>query len=120
MTPEIGNLFADVAPDRTAERIESLVAQHGVTIERIVSTGHASPDGFWYDDSRDEWVALLTGAAALEFDGDPRQHRLDPGDYLHIPAHCRHRVAWTAAEVPTVWLALYFPAGDGREAAVDG
>lgn len=112
MTPACGNLYRDLAPDAAGERFDQLVAQQGVTIERIVSTGQASPDGFWYDDPRAEWVVLLAGAAALQFDGDAREHRLAPGDYLRIPAHCRHRVAWTDAHAPTVWLAVYLPAAD--------
>jgi cupin 2 domain-containing protein len=29
------------------------------------------------------------------------------GDYLHIPAHLRHRVEWTAENEVTVWLAVH-------------
>ena len=111
-----GNLYAKLAPDAATERFEQLVGERGVTIERIVSMGQASPDGFWYDDPRDEWVVLLAGAAALQFDGDAHELRLAPGDYVHIRAHCRHRVAWTDAHVPTVWLAVYLPAADAERA----
>ncbi|HEX9801972.1 MAG TPA: cupin, partial [Gammaproteobacteria bacterium] len=31
--------------------------------------------------------------------------------YLLLPAHCRHRVAWTAAGGETVWLAIHLAAG---------
>jgi cupin 2 domain-containing protein len=104
-----GNLFAGIVHDATDERFDTLVANRGVQIERIVSTGQASPPGFWYDDAREEWVVLLAGAATLEFEdaGQP-QRRLLPGDYVHIPAHCRHRVSWTDPTVPSVWLAVYF------------
>jgi cupin 2 domain-containing protein len=30
-----------------------------------------------------------------------------PGDYVNLPAHCRHRVEWTDPERETVWLALH-------------
>jgi cupin 2 domain-containing protein len=110
MTAPRGNLYAELAPDAAAERFDELLAQQGVTIERIVSMGQASADGFWYDDPRDEWVVLLAGAAALQFHGEECEHRLGPGDYLQIPAHCRHRVAWTDVQTPTVWLAVYLPA----------
>lgn len=108
-----GNLFAGVERGAVDERFERLVAQRGVTIERIVSTGQASPEGFWYDDPRDEWVLLLTGAAALQFEleGAARRQLLS-GDYVHIPARCRHRVAWTDETAPTVWLAVYFGAAE--------
>ncbi|MDR3095732.1 MAG: cupin domain-containing protein [Paraburkholderia sp.] len=107
-----GNLYAGIETGARDERFEQLVAQAGVLIERIVSTGQASPEGFWYDDPRDEWVVLLTGAAELEFEtqGGAR-YPMRPGDYVHIPAHCRHRVAWTDTAAPTVWLAVYFGAG---------
>ncbi|WP_434718462.1 cupin domain-containing protein [Paraburkholderia sp. A1BS-2L] len=107
-----GNLYAGIEASARDERFERLAGQAGVLIERIVSTGQASPDGFWYDDPRDEWVALLAGAAVLEFEArGGARHRMRPGDYVHIPAHCRHRVAWTDTATPTVWLAVYFGAG---------
>ena len=114
-----GNLFAGIHHDANEERVDRLVSRDGVLIERIVSTGQASPSGFWYDDAREEWVALLAGAATLEFEDTAQSpRRLLPGDYVHIPAHCRHRVSWTDPTVPSVWLAVYVSAaqgeGDGR------
>ncbi len=104
-----GNLFAAVDRAAGTERAEPLLARSGVVIERIVSTGQTSPAGFWYDDPRDEWVVLLAGAAALQFESaGGATRRLLPGDYVHIPAHCRHRVAWTDPSAPTIWLAVYF------------
>ena len=110
-----GNLFAGVNHDANEERFDTLVSRNGVLIERIVSTGQASPPGFWYDDAREEWVALLAGAATLEFaDTAEPPRRLLPGDYVHIPAHCRHRVSWTDPAVPSVWLAVYVGAAQGE------
>ncbi|WP_321909024.1 cupin domain-containing protein [Paraburkholderia sp. J11-2] len=110
-----GNLFAGINPDATEERFDTLVSRDGVLIERIVSTGQASPPGFWYADAREEWVALLVGAATLEFeDAAQPPRRLLPGDYVHIPAHCRHRVSWTDPSVPSVWLAVYIGAAQGE------
>lgn len=107
-----GNLYAGIKADARDECFERLIAQAGVLIERIVSTGQVSPEGFWYDDPRDEWVVLLAGAAELEFEAQGgARHRMRPGDYVHIPAHCRHRVVWTDTAAPTVWLAVYFDAG---------
>lgn len=109
-----GNLFAGIDREATGERFDRLVALRGVVIERIVSTGQVSPEEGWYDDPRDEWVLLLAGGAALQFEADgPARRQLLPGDYVHIPAHCRHRVAWTDETVPTVWLAVYFCADAG-------
>lgn len=51
---------------------------------------------------------LLKGAARLYFEGEDADRLLRPGDWLVIPAHCRHRVTWTDPERTTVWLALHF------------
>lgn len=102
-----GNLFSALPQDRSAEQATALLATPHVTIERIVSTGQASPPGFWYDQDRDEWVIMLTGAATLRFADEPEPRRLSPGDYLHIAAHRRHRIESTDAEHPTIWLAVH-------------
>jgi cupin 2 domain-containing protein len=104
---EAGNLLSDLPQRQAAEDVATLFTAAGVRVERIVSTGQASPPGFWYDQQEAEWVLVLAGAAALEFAGEQTQRRLEPGDYLHIPAHVRHRVAWTDPARPTVWLAIH-------------
>jgi cupin 2 domain-containing protein len=71
----------------------------------IISNGHASPDGFWYDQNAHEWVLLLEGEADLEWADGERIH-LRRGDTLHISAHTRHRVAATSR--PAVWLAVFY------------
>ncbi|MCP3710361.1 cupin domain-containing protein [Paraburkholderia sp. CNPSo 3274] len=114
-TAAFGNLFAGIHHDANDERFDTLVSRAGVRIERIVSTGQASPPGFWYDDAREEWVALLAGAATLEFEDTAQPpRRLLPGDYVHFPAHCRHRVSWTDPTVPSVWLVVYVGAAPGE------
>jgi cupin 2 domain-containing protein len=100
------NLFADFPTELPEELIETLVESKSVRIERIVSRGHASPAGFWYDQPQAEWVVLLRGAARLRF--EDQLVELRPGDWIHIPAHRRHRVEWTAADEPTVWLAVHY------------
>ena len=90
--PPSANLFAPLARTSTDEDITVLLTTPNVRIERIVSTGQASPPGFWYDQNEAEWVVLLTGGAGLRFDGETQVRALKPGDYLHIPAHARHRV----------------------------
>jgi cupin 2 domain-containing protein len=107
-----GNLFAGAAASTKSEVITTLLARPGIRLERIVSTGQNSPVGFWYDQSEDEWVVVLSGSASIDFEyGDPVS--LAPGDYLLIPAHRRHRVAFTHPALPTVWLAIHVEAGDG-------
>jgi cupin 2 domain-containing protein len=107
MQLQTGNLFRVDAPRGDDERIDTLVATPHLHVERIVSMGHASPEGFWYDDARAEWVVLLSGAATLEFERPHALHEMRPGDYVLIEPHCRHRVAWTHASEPSVWLAIY-------------
>lgn len=104
-----GNLFADppLGPD-AAERMETLLARPGLRIERIVSTGQASPPGFWYEQADAEWVVLLAGAALLCFEDETETHSLRAGDWLYIAPRRRHRVDWTAAEAMTIWLAVHF------------
>ncbi len=102
------NLFAEV-PKRLADELtQVLLSADGIRIERIVSTAHRSPDGFWYDQSENEWVAVLRGEAKLRFDDESEPITLTPGDFLLIPANRRHRVESTSALEPTVWLAVFF------------
>jgi len=103
-----GNLFAAIPARLAQEEITLLLRSPALRIERIVSRGQASPPGFWYDQPEDEWVVVLAGCAELAFEGDGTTTRMGPGDYLHIPAHCRHRVAWTDPAQATVWLAVHF------------
>jgi cupin 2 domain-containing protein len=87
-----GNLLAGVPPRQPEEQVERLIDGRNVRIERIVSTGQASPPGFWYDQPDDEFVVLISGAARLRFEKDDRTLDLGPGDWVEIPAHARHRV----------------------------
>lgn len=102
-----GNLFEDVPADLPEELFEAIVARDGVRLERIVSRGHATPDGQWYDQEWDEWVLLVRGSAAIVIEGRDAPAVLSPGDHLMLPAHCRHRVDWTDPRQDTVWLALH-------------
>ena len=109
----MNNLFGRLPSPGGDEGFETLAASPGVRIERIVSHGHTSPANGWYDQAQDEFVVLLRGAARLEFD-DGAAVQLAPGDWLNIPARCRHRVAWTEPDADTVWLAVHHgPAGRG-------
>jgi cupin 2 domain-containing protein len=102
------NLFANVAHQLPDEQIVELLSAQNVRIERIVSTGHATALDEWYDQDRSEWVLLLAGSAGLIFEGESEPLRLEPGSYVHIAAHVRHRVAWTDPLVPTIWLAIHY------------
>jgi cupin 2 domain-containing protein len=101
-----------VPADLPAELVEPIVAGSGVRVERIVSRGHRSPDGFWYEQDEDEWVLLVAGSAELEL-ADGRRLALAAGDWVDIPAGLRHRVARTAPDRDTIWLAVWRPPGSG-------
>lgn len=101
------NVFAELPTDLPEELIETLQEGDGLRIERIVSQGHASPEGFWYDQDRHEWVLVLQESARLRLEGVETPVELKAGDYLNIPAHQRHRVDWTDPSKPTIWLAVH-------------
>jgi cupin 2 domain-containing protein len=108
MQPPEKNLFAGIPAGRAEEECIMLLQGPHVRIERIVSSGQASPPGFWYDQDWAEWVILLSGAAGLEIEGEAEPRILAPGSHVELPAHCRHRVAWTSASPVTVWLAVHY------------
>jgi cupin 2 domain-containing protein len=93
---------------RGSEIFETLVERGGIRIERIISHGQATLEGEWYDQERDEWVLVLSGRAGLLIEGEAEPRELGPGDYVDLPAHCRHRVVWTDPDGPTVWLAVHW------------
>jgi len=52
--PDTTNLFAGI-PDKLPEKlVETLMATGSFRIERIVSHGHPSPEGFWYPANKDQ------------------------------------------------------------------
>jgi cupin 2 domain-containing protein len=102
------NLFAVLPDESSEEKSTDLLSRPGLRIECIVSTGQASPPGFWYDQPQGEWVAVLKGEAMLRFEDEDAPRRLGPGDFVDIAPHRRHRVEWTDARQPTVWLAVHY------------
>ena len=102
------NLFDDIPASLASELVQSLQEGEGVRIERIVSQGHASPEGFWYDQEQDEWVIVLQGSAKLQFEEPAKTVAMRRGDHLLIRSGQRHRVLWTSPDEPTVWLAVHF------------
>jgi cupin 2 domain-containing protein len=101
------NVF-DGAPQAAPEEIFTVLHQHdGVRIERIISTGQATPVDAPYCQEHDEWILLLSGSAGLWIEADG-EYNLRPGDCMVIAAGRRHRVTWTASGEPTIWLAIHF------------
>ena len=112
------NLLAHLPRDLAEDLFTTLLQDPGIRIERIVSHGHQSPDGFWSDQPESEWVLVLKGAARLEFEN--RMVEMSPGDCVNIPAHEKHRVAWTTPDGPTVWLAVFYGRAAGAVHAEPG
>jgi cupin 2 domain-containing protein len=102
------NLFDDIPAALPEELFTTLLAGNGFRVERIVSQGHASPPGFWYDQDENEWFVVLEGRAKLEIEGISETFELQRGSTMSIPAHTRHRVAWTDPREKTVWLAIHY------------
>ena len=111
MEAKAGNLGRGLpAGPLEAELTETLSRGKALRIERIVSTGQATPEGEWYDQEDDEFVLLVAGAARVLIAGEAQARELRPGGWLLLPAHCRHRVTWTESDPPTAWLAIRFNA----------
>lgn len=106
----MNNLFAGVPAALPEEQCDVLLEAPGIRLERIVSRGHVTPSGEWYDQTTNEWVLVLRGSARLLLEGDPAPILMREGDHLLIPAHRRHRVEWTDPSQPTVWLTLHYSA----------
>ena len=102
------NLFTDLPNSLPKELVDVLAETDSIRIERIVSTGQSSPERFWYDQDEHEFVVVLKGEAALLFDDDENSMHLEPGDFINIPAHRKHRVESTSPNEPTVWLAVFY------------
>ncbi len=116
----IANLFAALAETREGagdgpgdrpedgEACETLLETENLRLERIVSHGQATPPGEWLEQERAEWVLLLQGSAGLRFEDEGDVLPLTPGDCVLISPRRRHRVEWTEAGKPTLWLALHY------------
>lgn len=104
------NLFEALPTPLAAEEFSELLARPGLRIERIVSTGQCSPEGFWYDQADGEWVLVLQGEARLRFADETEARQLRAGDWVDIAPRRRHRVDWTDPQQTTVWLAVHYAA----------
>ena len=103
------NIFSDIPQNLPDELFSIILKQNNMHIERIVSKGHTTPVGEWYDQNQNEWILLIQGQARLRLIDD-QVIDLNKGDYYFIPAHLKHRVEWTTPEYETIWLAIHFSA----------
>lgn len=108
MPTACGNFLAGLPSALTEEEFLEFVATPEVRIERIVSTGQATPPGEWLEQDWAEWVIVLEGAAGLRLADEAEPRVLRRGDYVALPARARHRVEWTDRGRATVWLAVHY------------
>jgi cupin 2 domain-containing protein len=102
------SLFSIPAGLPRLEEFSEILARSGdVVVERIISHGHTTPSGEWFDQDHGEWVALLQGHARLVFN-DGSVLDMHAGDWTIIQAHQRHRVEATTIDPPCVWIAIHF------------
>lgn len=104
-----GDLLSGIPDASGGELFETLSDSGAVRVERIITQGQATAAGVWSDQTWHEWVLLVKGEALLMIEGELEPHRLLPGQWMLLPAHCRHRVEWTLPGQNTVWLALHWP-----------
>ncbi len=104
----VRNLFSEIPNSINGEMFEILIRNEHLMLERIISSEQATPPGEWFDQDTNEWVILLSGGAGLVFEDEADEWVMHPGDYVHIPAHRRHRVGWTDLKEKTVWLAIHY------------
>ncbi len=100
----VKNVFENL-PKTSKEIVENIVKKGCVRIERIVSNGDSSEEGFFYDQDEYEFVMLVQGRATLFFESDGYVE-LKRGDYLIIEPHKKHRVESTSKDA--IWLCVFY------------
>ena len=103
----MNNIYSSLPVEFKEEIFEELLSAGNVRIERILSKGHSSPEHGWYDQPENEWILVLEGSGTIRFENGV-EITLSKGDYLNIPSHTRHRVAWTDPHDITIWLAIFY------------
>ncbi|TNF06288.1 MAG: cupin domain-containing protein [Gammaproteobacteria bacterium] len=103
----MGNLFSNIPVITMDELFEDVLVTDFTRVQRIISRGQSSPPGFWYDQPESELVVVIQGSGKLEFENG-EMLELAVGDYVAIPAHRKHRVAWTDPNTETIWLAIFY------------
>lgn len=100
------NIFEQIIVDKNEEKFFEIFKNETIKIEKIVSNGQKSPENFWYEQEKSEFVLVLEGFAILEF--EDRVVELKRGDCLNIEAMEKHRVKYTSLDEPTIWFAVFY------------
>ncbi len=103
---KLANIFESIPANLEAEVFEDIIKSSSIRVERIISKGQSTPADSWYDQEEHEWVMVIEGRAVLEFENG--LITLNKGDYINIPAHCKHKVHWTDPDHITLWLAIFY------------
>ena len=90
----ITNLFDDLPTDSAREQFLTLTQSGRVRIERIVSAGHTTEPGEWYDQPDHEWVMVLRGSARLRFESEPTERIMQAGDFVSNRIRSQAVVSW--------------------------
>lgn len=100
--------FMSLIPEQVDQELfQDIVKTENITIERIISQGHSSPETGWYDQEKSEWVMLVEGEAIIELENN-EEIRLQKNDFLLLKPHQKHRLKWTHPDQKTIWLAVHF------------
>lgn len=105
---EIKNIFSEIPDSIPDEIFQEIISSRNCKIERIISKAHNTPEDKWYDQDKNEFVILLKGKAEISFQESDELIRLNPGDYINIPPHKKHRVEKTSSTEETIWLAVHY------------
>ena len=100
------NIFEQIIVDKNEEKFFEIFKNETIKIEKIVSNGQTSPENFWYEQEKSEFILLLEGFAILEFEN--REVELKKGDCINIKAKQKHRVKFTSLDEPTIWFAVFY------------
>lgn len=100
------NIFDKIIVDKEEENFFEIFKNETIKIEKIVSNGQISPENFWYEQEKSEFILLLEGFAILEFEN--REVELKKGDCINIKAMQKHRVKFTSLDEPTIWFAVFY------------
>ncbi|MBP7226968.1 MAG: cupin domain-containing protein [Aliarcobacter sp.] len=100
------NIFDKIIVDKEEENFFEIFKNETIKIEKIVSNGQISPENFWYEQEKSEFILLLEGFAILEFEN--REVELKKGDCINIKAKQKHRVKFTSLDEPTIWFAVFY------------
>ena len=106
MCVEKYNIFDEIIVDKSEEKFFEIFKNETIKVEKIVSNGQKSPENFWYEQEKSEFILLLEGFAILEFEN--REVELKKGDCINIKAKQKHRVKFTSLDEPTIWFAVFY------------